>query len=508
MSAERKRIWDILSRSWVDADDPFAASIHISTGARYFPKPKTTSETSPYRPKRSLKTPFALPRRVKSNDFRRSNQIARHSSSHSKGSNQLIFCKKSVQHDQNQILKVAKYIAGLSNDKNENVDLILTGPDLKINLLYNDPENKTAIIEDFLTSFNNESKRAQTMHLIFHVKAEGKDPKDATLALTRSWCDCLQKFKANWGFDEECLIAMHPEQKKTLDGKRDYPHIHVLCRYMDLSPVKMLEIRKEMTIRMRQLGFELDEPKEKRHKTPDRQMEITNFIYRDDGKIDQIKLRSSNGIETSVKGVDLDRLCKKHDLKIGDRIRLKTTKEPPLKKGFKPKNVFELVEYTPFIEKHEEKSAIDAFYDRFIEDYTREKQEKDDEFERKKLEAEKAAAEKWQKLCEADNTDEKESKQNSEATIAPKDISEPTPTTQNAPTQSQDDSDTYFIEHNGKKIKVTDIEGKTYKVIEKSGVKILGSEIKLTPPTPTQPTQSKGNQTQRIITPKKGFGRE
>ncbi|WP_297962184.1 hypothetical protein [uncultured Campylobacter sp.] len=504
MNDGRKKLWDSLSRSWVDAEDPFAAAIHISTGARFFPKPKTTSAVSYYRPKRSLKTSFAQPRSVKSSDFKKSNQITHFSSKNRKGSNQLIFCKKSIQHNQNQILKVAKYIAGLSNDKNENVDLVLTNPGLKNNLLYNDPINKTAIIEDFLASFDEESKRAQTMHLIFHAKAEGEDPKDATLALTRSWIACLQKFKADWGFDEECLIAQHPEQKKSLDGKRDYPHIHVLCRYMDLSPVKMLEIRKEMTNQMRKLGFELDDPKEKTHKIPDRQMEITNFIYRDDGKIDQIKLRSSNGIETSVKGVDLDRLCKKHNLKIGDRIRLKTTKEPPLKKGFKPKNIFELVEYAPFIEKHEEKSAIDAFYDQFIEDYTREKQEKDDEFERKKLEAEKAAAEKWQKLCEADNTDEKRSKQSSEATIA----SEPTQPTQNAPKQSQDDSDTYFIEYNGKKIKVTDMDGKTYKVIEKFGVKILGAEIKPTPPTPTQPTQSKDNQTQRIITPKKGFGRE
>lgn len=508
MNDGRKKLWDSLSRSWVDAEDPFATAIHISTGARFFPKPKTTSDTSLYRPKRSLKTPFASPRRVKSNDFRSSDQIAHHSSSHSKGSNQLIFCKKSVQHNQNQILKVAKYIAGLSNDKNENVDLVLTNPGLKNSLLYNDPVNKNAIIEDFLASFDNESKRAQTMHLIFHAKAEGEDPNDATLALTRSWIACLQKFKADWGFDEECLIAQHPEQKKSLDGKRDYPHIHVLCRYMDLSPVKMLEIRKEMTNQMRKLGFELDDPKEKTHKIPDRQMEIIDFIYSDGGKIDQIKLRSCNGIETSVKGVDLDRLCKKHNLKVGDRIRLKTTKEPPLKKGFKPKNIFELVEYTPFIEKHEEKSAIDAFYDQFIKDYTREKQEKDDEFEQKKLEAEKATAEKWQKLCEADNTDEKRSEQSSEATIAPKDMSEPTPTTQNVPTQSQDDSDTYFIERNGKKIKVTDYKGKTYKVIEESGIKILGAEIKPTPPTPTQPTQSKGNQTQRIITPKKGFGRE
>lgn len=454
MNAERKKLWDSLSRSWVDAEDPFAASIHISTGARFFSKPKTAYAASYYRPKRSLKISFAQPRRVKTSDFIKSNQITHFSSNNRKGSNQLIFCKKSVQHNQNQILKVAKYIAGLSNEKNENVDLVLTNPGLKNSLLYNDPVNKNAIIEDFLASFDNESKRAQTMHLIFHAKAEGEDPEDATLALTRSWIACLQKFKADWGFDEECLIAQHPEQKKSLDGKRDYPHIHVLCRYMDLSPVKMLEIRKEMTNQMRKLGFELDDPKEKTHKIPDRQMEITNFIYRDDGKIDQIKLRSSNGIETSVKGVDLDRLCKKHDLKIGDRIRLKTTKEPPLKKGYKPKNIFELVEYTPFIEKHEEKSAIDAFYDRFIKDYTREKQEKDDEFERKKLEAEKAAAEKWQKLCEADNTDEKRSKQSSEATITPKDISEPTPTTQNAPKQSQDVSNTLIEEIGGKKYRV------------------------------------------------------
>lgn len=484
MDAKRKMVWDSLSRSWVDDDDPFAAAIHISTGARYFPKPKTTSDTSLYRPKRSLKTPFASPRRVKSNDFRRSNQIAHHSSSHSKGSNQLIFCKKSVQHNQNQILKVAKYIAGLSNDKNENVDLVLTGPNLEINLLYNDPVNKNAIIEDFLASFDNESKRAQTMHLIFHVKAEGKDPKAATLALTQSWFHCLRKFKADWGFDEECLIAQHPEQKKSLDGKRDYPHIHVLCRYMDLSPAKMLEIRKEMSAQMRDWGFELEDPKEKTHKIPDRQMEIIDFICREDGKIDQIKLRSCNGIETSVKGVDLDRLCKKHNLKVGDRIRLKTTKEPPLKKGFKPKNVFELVEYAPFVEKSQIKSELDDFFDRFTEEYSR------------------------KKPYAADANDENASKQSREATIAPKDISEPTPPTQNAPTQSQDDSDTYFIERNGKKIKVTDIDGKTYKVIEKSGIKILGSEIKLTLPTPTQPTQSKGNQTQRIITPKKGFGRE
>ena len=456
MDAKRKMVWDSLSRSWVDEDDPFAAAIHISTGARYFPKPKTTSATSFYRHKRSLKTPFASPRHIKPNDFRRSNQIAHHSSSHSKGSNQLIFCKKSVQHNQNQILKVAKYIAGLSNDKNENVDLVLTNPGLKNNLLYSDPINKTAIIEDFLASFDEESKRAQTMHLIFHVKAEGKDPKAATLALTQSWFHCLRKFKVDWGFDEECLIAQHPEQKKSLDGKRDYPHIHVLCRYMDLSPAKMLEIRKEMSAQMREWGFELDDPKEKTHKIPDRQMEITDFICRNDGKIDQIKLRSSNGIETSVKGVDLDRLCKKHNLKIGDRIRLKTTKEPPLKKGFKPKNIFELVEYAPFIEKHEEKSAIDAFYDQFIEDYTREKQEKDDEFERKKLEAEKAAAEKWQKLCEADNTDEKRSKQSREATIAPKDISEPTTSTQNAPTQSQETSNTLIEEIDGKKCRVVE----------------------------------------------------
>lgn len=234
MDTKRKKYWDSLSRSWVDDDDPFAAAIHIATGARYFLKPKTTFNTSRYRPKRSLKTPFASPRRVKSNDFRRSNQVARHSINHSKGSNQLIFCKKSVQHNQNQILKVAKYIAGLSNDKNENVDLVLTGPNLEINLLYNDPINKTAIIEDFLASFDNESKRAQTMHLIFHAKAEGKDPKAATLALTQSWFKCLRKFKADWGFDEECLIAQHPEQKKSLDGKRDYPHIHVLCRYMGI----------------------------------------------------------------------------------------------------------------------------------------------------------------------------------------------------------------------------------------------------------------------------------
>ncbi len=479
MDAERKRIWDNLSRSWVDAEDPFAASIHISTGARYFPKPKTASATSHYRPKRRLKLSFASSRRVKSNDFKKSNQITRHSISCSKGSNQLIFCKKSVQHDQNQILKVAKYIAGLSNDKNENVDLILTGPDLEINLLYNDPINKTAIIEDFLASFDEESKRAQTMHLIFHVKAEGKDPKAATLALTASWFHCLQKFKADWGFDEECLIAQHPEQKKTPDGKRDYPHIHVLCRYMDLSPTKMLEIRKEMTIRMRGLGFELDEPKEKIRKIPDRQMEITDFICRDDGKIDQIKLRSSNGIETNVKGVDLDRLCKQHNLKIGDRIRLKTTKEPPLKKGYKPKNIFELVEYTPFIEKHEEKSEIDAFYDRFLEDYKSEKQEKDAEFERMKAEAEKAAAEKWQNLCEADNTDEK----SSEATIAPKDISEPTPTTQNAPTQSQDVSDTLIEEINGVKHRV---------IKQKWGcedIYVLGGVIEPEPaPAPAKPT--------------------
>nr|WP_315083532.1 hypothetical protein [uncultured Campylobacter sp.] len=423
MDAERKKLWDSLSRSWVDAEDPFAASIHISTGARFFSKPKTAYAASYYRPKRSLKTSFAQPRRVKTSDFIKSNQITHFSSNNRKGSNQLIFCKKSVQHNQNQILRVAKYIAGLSNDKNENVELVLTNPDLRNNLLYNDPVNKNAIIEDFLASFDEESKRAQTMHLIFHVKAEGKDPKAATLALTLSWFACLQKFEADWGFDKECLIAQHPEQKKTLDGKRDYPHIHVLCRYMDLSPAKMLEIRKEMSIQMRSLGFELDDPKGKIHKIPDRQMEILDFIYRDDGKIDQIKLRSSNGIETSVKGVDLDRLCKKHNLKIGDRIRLKTTKESPLKKGYKSKNIFELVEYTPFIEKHKEKSAIDAFYDRFIKDYTREKQEKDDEFERKNLEAERAAAEKWQKLCEADNTDEKMLKQSSEATIAPKDIS-------------------------------------------------------------------------------------
>lgn len=315
MNAERKKLWDSLSRSWVDAEDPFAASIHISTGARFFSKPKTAYAASYYRPKRSLKISFAQPRRVKTSDFIKSNQITHFSSNNRKGSNQLIFCKKSVQHNQNQILKVAKYIAGLSNEKNENVDLVLTNPGLKNSLLYNDPVNKNAIIEDFLASFDNESKRAQTMHLIFHAKAEGEDPEDATLALTRSWIACLQKFKADWGFDEECLIAQHPEQKKSLDGKRDYPHIHVLCRYMDLSPVKMLEIRKEMTNQMRKLGFELDDPKEKTHKIPDRQMEITNFIYRDDGKIDQIKLRSSNGIETSVKGVDLDRLCKKHDLK-------------------------------------------------------------------------------------------------------------------------------------------------------------------------------------------------
>lgn len=487
MNDGRKKLWDSLSRSWVDEDDPFAAAIHISTGARYFPKPKTTSATSFYRHKRSLKTPFASPRHIKPNDFRRSNQIAHHLSSHSKGSNQLIFCKKSVQHNQNQILKVAKYIAGLSNDKNENVDLVLTNPGLKNNLLYNDPINKTAIIEDFLASFDEESKRAQTMHLIFHVKAEGKDPKAATLALTQSWFHCLRKFKADWGFDEECLIAQHPEQKKSLDGKRDYPHIHVLCRYMDLSPVKMLEIRKEMTNQMRAWGFELDDPKEKKHKIPDRQMEITNFIYRDGGKIDQIKLRSSNGIETSVKGVDLDRLCKKHNLKVGDRIRLKTTKEPPLKKGFKPKNIFELVEYTPFIEKHEEKSAIDAFYDQFIEDHTREKQEKDDEFERKKLEAEKAAAEKWQKLCEADNTDEKRSKQSSEATIAPKDISEPTPTTQNAPTQSQDDLNVRFIERDGVKILVDENQLSPFQKLRQE----QNQRKKPAPPTtaPTQTTQ-------------------
>jgi hypothetical protein len=456
MNDGRKKLWDSLSRSWVDAEDPFATAIHISTGARFFLKPKTTSAVSYYRPKRSLKTSFAQPKRIKSNDLKKSNQITHFSSNNLKGSNQLIFCKKSVQHNQNQILKVAKYIAGLSNDKNENVDLVLTGPNLEINLLYNEPINKTAIIEDFLTSFDEESKRAQTMHLIFHIKAEGKDPKAATLALTHSWFHCLRKFKADWGFDEECLIAQHPEQKKTLDGKRDYPHIHVLCRYMDLSPVKMLEIRKEMSAQMREWGFELEDPKEKTHKIPDRQMEITDFICRNDGKIDQIKLRSSNGIETSVKGVDLDRLCKKHNLKIGDRIRLKTTKEPPLKKGFKPKNIFELVEYTPFVEKKQVKSELDDFFDRFTEEYRREKEEKDAEFERVKAYTEKAAAERWQKLCETDYNEENESKQSSEATITPKDISEPTTSTQNAPTQSQETSNTLIEEIDGKKCRVVE----------------------------------------------------
>lgn len=74
----------------------------------------------------------------------------------------------------------------------------------------------------------------------------------------------------------------------------------------------------------------------------------------------------------------------------------------------------------------------------------------------------------------------------SEATIAPKDISEPTPTTQNAPKQSQDDLDVSYIERDGVKILRDENQISLFQKLRRE----QDRRNKPMPPTPP-PTQTK-----------------
>lgn len=337
MKPQPKKVWDSKSRSYVDAEDPFAPLINIPTGIKHHPKPATPNEVK-YQPKRRFKlTPVPkstkAPKPSKASKLYDDKKKGHYGSGGSKPSNQLIMKKCSIHHSQAQIIRSAQYIAGLSNDKNDDVILTHYAPGFS-DIEHSDPDGKRVMINDFISGFEKNSKRAQTMHLIFHVKAECKDPRKATEALVESWKQTVEKCRHSWMIDDECLIAQHPEQRKGPNGERNFPHIHVLCRYQDLNRAKMYELREEMTLLMRMRGYELDDPKRfdktlyPEHEKPDRLMTIEEIIRREsDGKVDQIKLRSSNGKPSRVRGIDLDRICNDNNLCIGDKILLKTEKE-------------------------------------------------------------------------------------------------------------------------------------------------------------------------------------
>lgn len=337
MKPQPKKVWDNKSRSYVDAEDPFAPLINIPTGIKHHPKPAMPNEAK-YQPKRKFKLApvpksTKAPKPSKASKLYDDKKKGHYSSGGSKPSNQLIMKKCSIHHSQAQIIRSAQYIAGLSNDKNDDVILTHYAPGFS-DIEHSDPDGKCVMINDFISGFEKNSKRAQTMHLIFHIKAECKDPRKATEALVESWKQTVEKCRHSWMIDDECLIAQHPEQRKGPNGERNFPHIHVLCRYQDLNRTKMYELREEMTLLMRMRGYELDDPKRfdktlyPEHEKPDRLMTIEEIIRREsDGKVDQIKLRSSNGKPSRVRGIDLDRICNDNNLCIGDKILLKTEKE-------------------------------------------------------------------------------------------------------------------------------------------------------------------------------------
>ncbi|WP_297944521.1 hypothetical protein [uncultured Campylobacter sp.] len=261
------------------------------------------------------------------------------------------------------------------------------------------------------------------------------------------------------------------------------------------------------------IAVEYQQPKSKL--TDELKRGLTFLGYTNEGEM--IVLAKDKSTHT-LNSKDIRELQAKYNLQEGDKFDycVTKTKTPKMKDGKKVyyggklqyetkrdfSNIIRREELERSIAKENKaKEQRDKEWEEFLRQQKLEKEAWEADFERKEAEIRKAKEEAWKRAC--DEAWEREARK-----IEEEKAKESTKTTKAEKAESQDTSDTYSIEYRGKTIKVTDIDDKTYEVIEKSGIKILGAEIKLTPPTPTRPTQSQGNQTTRIITPKKGFGRD
>ena len=440
-----------------------------------------------------------------------------------------------------EVWSATRYMADLNDVKNENgeiVELALCNAiepirDYEELARATSKEDKQELINHFdgyLNTINTEGKyKTATKSMMVSLPKDIKRKDGTAISLTEQ--EKLLKSAVVEAIadtpqyqQKPYLLAIHQDQKDHGGGGL---HVHITIAYHGYdgsslhAPFKKglkdqsKEFNDLIVKKLEEKGIAVEYQRPKSKLTDELKRELTFVTYTNEGEM--IVLAKDESIHI-LHSKDIQELQSKYKLQEGDKFDycITKTKTPKMKDGKKVyysgklqyetkrdfSNILRREELERSIAKENKaKEQRDKEREEFLRQQKLEKEAWEADFERKEAEIRKAKEEAWKRAC--DEAWEREARK-----IEEEKAKESTKTTKAEKAESQDTSDTYSIEYRGKTIKVTDIDDKTYEVIEKSGIKILGAEIKLTPPTPTQPTQSQGNQTTRIITPKKGFGRD
>lgn len=227
------------------------------------------------------------------------------------------------------------------------------------------------------------------------------------------------------------------------------------------------------------IAVEYQRPKSKL--TDELKRELTFLAYTNEGEMMVLAKDESIHILHSK---DIRELQAKYNLQKGDKFDycVTKTKTPKMKDGKKVyyggklqyetkrdfSNILRREELERSIAKENKaKEQRDKEWEEFLRQQKLEKEAWEADCERKEAEARKAKEEAWKRACEEGMKADEEKK--------PQEVkTQPKATINVEKTQSQSNSDTYFIERNGKKIEVTENKGVLYQVFtQRDGTKII-----------------------------------
>lgn len=286
--------------------------------------------------------------------------------------NQIVLKTASKQNNYAGICNTVNYIGGFNNDKNDEVTLTYLNGSGDNAIVEQDIELRRNLCQSFSNEFieapatkddaEQEDKPFNyTTHQIFSANAFTTDlqgnrvsQKEVASKMKDVLIETIKEIPELQ--NRKILIAEHAEQrndKNNANKKSPGAHLHIIYANKDnngknngyQSEALQIKIKQTMTKKLREMGLNFDEPTiAKKAKYIDREpnliKEVIDIVHFN-GKIKELHLKSENGIESRICGIDLDRLVAENNIEVGDKIKIKTTKEE-IEKG-KHKNHFELV---------------------------------------------------------------------------------------------------------------------------------------------------------------------
>jgi len=286
------------------------------------------------------------------------------------------------------------------------------------------------------------------------------------------------------------LLAIHQDQKDHGGGGL---HVHITIAYHGYdgsslhAPFKKglkdqsKEFNDLIVKKLEEKGIAVEYQRPKSKLTDELKRELTFVAYTNEGEMMVLAKDESIHILHSK---DIRELQAKYKLQKGDKFDycVTKTKTPKMKDGKKVyyggklqyetkrdfSNILRREELERSIAKENKaKEQRDKEWEEFLKQYKLEKEAWEADFERKEAEIRKAKEEAWKRACEEGMKADEEKK--------PQEVkTQPEATINVEKTQLQSNSDTYFIERNGKKIEVTENKGVLYQVFtQRDGTKII-----------------------------------